>query len=112
MSVIRQLRDLGMEVELDDFGTGFSSLKYLKGFPINCIKIDQSFVKDALISETSKAIINGTIHLAHELGFTIFEEGIEEKAQLNYLIDEGCDGFQGYLLGKPQPLSYYQKGEI
>ena len=112
VSVIRQLRDLGMEVELDDFGIGFSSLKHLKDFPINCIKIDQSFVKDALNCPTSKAIINGTIHLAHELGFTVFAEGIEEEEQLKYLIGEGCDGFQGYLLGKPQPLSYYQKGKI
>ena len=112
ISVIEQLRNLGMEVELDDFGTGFSSLKHLKDFPINCIKIDQSFVMNSLTSKKSKAIINGTIHLAHELGFTVFAEGIEVKEQLDYLKGKGCDGFQGYLLGKPQPLSYYQKENI
>ena len=112
ISVIEQLRNLRMEVELDDFGTGFSSLKHLKDFPINCIKIDQSFVMNSLTCRKSKAIINGTIHLAHELGFTVFAEGIEVQEQLDYLKGKGCDGFQGYLLGKPQPLSYYQKENI
>ncbi|KOS69033.1 hypothetical protein AEA09_11075 [Lysinibacillus contaminans] len=107
ISIIKQFRDLGMEVELDDYGSGFSSLKHLKDFPINCIKIDQSFVKDLLTNASSKAIINSTIHLAHELGFTIIAEGIETEEQLHYLRDKGCDAFQGYLLGKPQPVSYY-----
>lgn len=112
ISIIKQFRDLGMEVELDDYGTGFSSLKHLKDFPINCIKIDQSFVKDLLTNASSKAIINNTIHLAHELGFTIVAEGIESEEQLHYLRDKGCDGFQGYLLGKPQPVSYYEREQI
>lgn len=111
IAIIKKLRDLGMEVELDDYGTGFSSLKYLKDFQINCIKIDQSFVKDLFEHSSSKAIINSTIQMAHELGFTILAEGIEIKEQLQYLKDKGCDGFQGYLLGKPQPVSYYQEGK-
>lgn len=109
IQIISRLRLLGMEIELDDYGTGFSSLKYLKDFQINCIKIDQSFVKDLFLHPSNKAIINSTIQMAHELGFTVLAEGIETKEQYNYLKSKGCDSFQGYFLGKPQPLSYYQK---
>ena len=107
--VIQQLRNLGMEVELDDFGTGFSSLQHLKDFPINCIKIDRSFVKDLLTTHSSTAIVNSTIHLAHQLGLDVIAEGIETAEQLEYLRSQGCDGFQGYLFNKPQPVSYYLK---
>ena len=96
-----------MEVELDDFGTGFSSLQHLKDFPINCIKIDRSFVKDLLNDDSSTAIVNSTIHLAHQLGLFVIAEGIETAEQLDYLRRQGCDGFQGYLFNKPQTVSYY-----
>lgn len=109
ISVIQQLRDLGMEVELDDFGTGFSSLKHLKDFPINCIKIDRTFVKDLLADHSSTAIVNSTIHLAHQLGLNVIAEGIETTEQFDYLISQGCDGFQGYLFKNPQPVSVYLK---
>lgn len=109
ISVIQQLRNLGMEVELDDFGTGFSSLKHLKDFPINCIKIDGSFVKDLLTDHSSTAIVNSTIHLAHQLGLYVIAEGIETAEQLDYLRSQGCDGYQGYLFKKPQPISFYLK---
>lgn len=109
VKIIQSLRNMGMEVELDDYGTGFSSLQYLKDFPINCIKIDQTFIKNSLTCSTSMAIVNSTIHLAHELGFTIVAEGIETIEQLHYLVDKRCDGYQGYLLGKPQPISYYER---
>lgn len=107
ISVIQQLRDVGMEVELDDFGTGFSSLQHLKDFPITCIKIDRSFVKDFLNDHSSTAIVNSTIHLAHQLGLSVIAEGIETEAQFEYLRSQNCDGFQGYLFNKPQPISYY-----
>lgn len=109
VKIIQSLRNMGMEVELDDYGTGFSSLQHLKDFPINCIKIDQTFIKNSLTCSTSMAIVNSTIHLAHELGFTIVAEGIETIEQLHYLVDKRCDGYQGYLLGKPQPISYYER---
>lgn len=105
--VIKQLRQLGMTVELDDFGTGFSSLKYLKNFRIDCIKIDRSFIKDLIIDDANNAIVSSTIFLAHQLGYTVIAEGIETKEQLDYLVEQGCDAFQGYYLGKPQPLEYY-----
>lgn len=108
IQIIANLRLLGMEIELDDYGTGFSSLKHLKDFQINCIKIDQSFVKDLFLHPSNKAIINSTIQMAHNLGFTVLAEGIETKEQYDYLKDKGCDGFQGYFLGKPQPLNAYQ----
>lgn len=110
--IIQKLRNLGMKVELDDFGTGFSGLKHLKNFPINCIKIDRSFVNDILTDRTNRAIVNSTIYLAHELGFTVIAEGVETKEQLDYLIEKGCDSFQGYYLGKPQPLQYYIENNV
>lgn len=110
--VMQQLRDLGMEVELDDFGTGFSSLKHLKDFPINCIKIDRNFVNDLLTNHSSMAIVNGTIRLAHQLGLYVIAEGIETAEQFDYLKSQGCDGFQGYLFNKPEPVSYYLKGNL
>lgn len=107
--IISKLRLLGMEIELDDYGTGFSSLKYLKDFQINCIKIDQSFVNGLFLHPSNKAIINSTIQMAHELGFTVLAEGIETKEQFDYLKNKGCDAFQGYFFGKPQPLSNFQR---
>ena len=109
IQIISKLRLLGMEIELDDYGTGFSSLKYLKDFQITCIKIDQSFVKGLLLHPSNKAIINCTIQMAHELGFTVLAEGVETKEQYEYLKNRGCDTFQGYYFGKPQPLDNYQK---
>ena len=109
IQIISKLRLLGMEIELDDFGTGFSSLKYLKDFHINCIKIDQSFVSGLFLHPSNKAIINSTIQMAHELGFTVLAEGIETKEQFDYLKHKGCDAFQGYFFGKPQPLSDIQR---
>ena len=108
-SVINALRNVGMEIELDDFGTGFSSLQYLKNLSINCIKIDRSFINDMLVDQSSLAIVNSIIHLAHQLGFSVIAEGIETEEQMDYLRNRGCDGFQGYLLGKPQCISFYEK---
>ena len=109
IQIISKLRLLGMEIELDDFGTGFSSLKYLKDFDINCIKIDQSFVNGLFLHPSNKAIINSTIQMAHELGFTVLAEGIETREQFVYLKNKGCDAFQGYFFGKPQPLCEIQR---
>ncbi|MCT6922892.1 GGDEF and EAL domain-containing protein [Metasolibacillus sp.] len=112
IAIIQKLRDIEMEVELDDYGTGFSSLKYLTNFPINCIKIDKSFVDKCLTSDKNKTIIKSIIHVAHELGFTTIAEGVETEEQMHYLIEQGCDNFQGYLLGKPQPASYYETHKL
>lgn len=111
IQIIANLQSLGMEIELDDYGTGFSSLKYLKDFQISCIKIDQSFVNGLFLHPSNKAIINCTIQMAHELGFTVLAEGIETIEQYEYLKNKGCDLFQGYYFGKPQPLIKYQKGQ-
>ncbi|MEK5232176.1 EAL domain-containing protein [Lysinibacillus sp. FSL K6-0232] len=107
--IIQKLYDSGMEVEIDDYGTGFSNFKYLKDLPIHGMKIDQTFIATCMTSVKSKAIVNSMIHLAHELGFSIIAEGIEDEQQLQYLTAQGCDVFQGYLLGRPQPVNYYEK---
>lgn len=107
--IIQKLYDSGMEVEIDDYGTGFSNFKYLKDLPIHGMKIDQTFIATCMTSVKRKAIVNSMIHLAHELGFSIIAEGIEDEQQLQYLTAQGCDIFQGYLLGRPQPVNYYEK---
>ena len=101
IDILNQLRDLGFEISIDDFGTGFSSLSYLKLFPMDEVKIDRSFVVDALNSREDRALISAITHLAHELGFTVCAEGVEQIAQLELLSELQCDEFQGYLFSRP-----------
>ncbi|PAQ14685.1 GGDEF domain-containing protein [Bacillaceae bacterium SAOS 7] len=104
ISLIKQFKDVGMEVELDDYGTGYSSLQYLKNLPITSVKIDRSFIQDITNSSKSRAIVDATIQVAHELGFHVIAEGVETAEQVACLKDLECDYFQGYYFGKPAPL--------
>ncbi len=101
MSKLNSLRDMGVAISIDDFGTGYSSLSYLKSFPVNRLKIDQSFVKCCTSSNQDCSIIKAIIALGHSLGMEIIAEGVETEEQFKYLTNEGCDGFQGYLFDKP-----------
>lgn len=95
------LRDYGFRISLDDFGTGFSSLSYLRGLPVDTLKIDKSFI-DALTTDPSSRIITESIlAMIHKLGYESVAEGVEDKEQYEYLKNNGCDVIQGYLLGKP-----------
>ena len=85
---------------MDDFGTGYSSLSYLKRFPIDTLKIDQSFVAD-LGSQDGAAIVDAIIALSKTLNLRVIAEGIEEKSQLDYLVNRGCDLLQGYYFSRP-----------
>lgn len=97
------LRDYGIRISLDDFGTGFSSLSYLNGLPIDTLKIDKSFV-DKVCTDASTRIITETIvSMVHKLGYESVAEGVETEEQLNYMKQIGCDIIQGYLFGKPVP---------
>lgn len=96
-----QLRELGVEIAIDDFGIDYSSLRYLKQLPIDIIKIDKSFIDDCATSEKDHMIVRTIIQLGHNLGITITAEGIEDKDQLNILEREGCDKYQGYYFSKP-----------
>ncbi|MCR4727894.1 MAG: bifunctional diguanylate cyclase/phosphodiesterase [Lachnospiraceae bacterium] len=100
-----ELRDYGIKVSLDDFGTGFSSLSYLKGLPIDTLKIDKSFIESVTSDEASKVITEAVINMSKRLGFETVAEGVETKEQLDYLNEVSCDLIQGYYLGKPMDES-------
>ncbi len=102
LSVIERLKDEGIFVSIDDFGTGFSSLSYLHRFPFYALKIDRSFIIDVLESEASQNIITAIILMAKKLGIRVVAEGIEESDQLQFLKTAGCEMVQGYLLARPE----------
>lgn len=99
--ILSSIRGLGIKIAVDDFGTGYSSLKYLADLPINTLKIDRTFVKHCPKDIRQNAIINTTIALAHNLGFKVVAEGVENKAQVNFLRKYECDMLQGYYFSKP-----------
>jgi diguanylate cyclase (GGDEF)-like protein len=101
IDILNQLRALGIKIAMDDFGTGFSSLSYLRSFPLDKIKIDRSFVKDLGVSSGNEVIIRSIIEIAKTLNMTTTAEGVETRQQLIQLRDLGCDDAQGYFLSKP-----------
>ncbi|HEY1991426.1 MAG TPA: EAL domain-containing protein [Gammaproteobacteria bacterium] len=101
MAELRKLRGLGIRLALDDFGTGNSSLGYLKRFPIEVLKLDQSFVRDVAHDPQDAAVARATIRLANTLGLHVVAEGVENEAQLAWLQGESCSLIQGYLLSEP-----------
>ena len=100
-----KLRKLGVRFSLDDFGTGNSSLSYLKRLPLDEIKIDQSFVRDVLSDDNDAAIATTIVTLAHSLKLNVVAEGVESEGQCRFLLDQGCHAFQGYVFGRPLPVS-------
>lgn len=100
---LRRIRDMGVRVALDDFGTGYSSLTHLRAFPFDKIKIDGSFVKDAVERPESAAIVRAIADLGKRLGVTTVAEGVETEAHLIRVLEEGCTEVQGYFYGKPVP---------
>jgi diguanylate cyclase (GGDEF)-like protein/PAS domain S-box-containing protein len=101
VGLLRRVRDLGVALAIDDFGTGFSSLAYLRRFPIDRLKIDQSFVRDLWTDASAASIVRAVIAFARGLNVRTVAEGIETKPQLTYLRFHGCDEGQGFLLGRP-----------
>jgi len=101
ITILRDLKQLGVQIAIDDFGTGYSSLSYLRRFPIDVLKIDQSFVADITLEEDGAAIVRTIISLAHSLRLQVVAEGVETVEQLSYLRAHACDQVQGYLFSRP-----------
>ena len=99
--ILNKLNALGLLFSIDDFGTGYSSLAYLKSLPASEIKIDKSFVLDMIHDETDAVIVHSTIALAHNMGYRVVAEGVEDAEQFRQLQGLGCQEGQGYYFGRP-----------
>jgi EAL domain-containing protein (putative c-di-GMP-specific phosphodiesterase class I) len=109
LAVVGRLADLGVTVSIDDFGTGFSSLSYLRDLPVAELKLDRSFTADLLTDARTEAIVASTVTLAHRLGLRVVAEGVEHSATLAHLAALGCDESQGYLHSAPLPAAELER---
>lgn len=103
--VLRELHAMGVAISIDDYGTGYSSMVYLREFPVDEIKIDRSLVQDIATSTRSRQLAAAAVSLAHGIGAQVVAEGVESAATLDVLRDMGCDRYQGYLHGRPAPAA-------
>jgi diguanylate cyclase (GGDEF)-like protein/PAS domain S-box-containing protein len=108
IEILRGLKALGVHISIDDFGTGYSSLSYLRRFPIDVLKIDQSFVRELTIDADDAAIVRAVVTLAHSLRLQVIAEGVENDAQLDFLRAEGCDLMQGYYYSPPVDAKQFE----
>jgi len=109
LEMIGRLRDLGVNISIDDYGTGLSTLEYLKKIPANEIKIDQSFVKGIVDNRSDRLMVQSTVGLAHSLGRKVVAEGVEHRDILDLLVEMGCDIAQGFAIGRPMGLESLTK---
>jgi diguanylate cyclase (GGDEF)-like protein/PAS domain S-box-containing protein len=109
LSTLRQVKALGVSIAMDDFGTGFSSLSNLRQFPFDKIKIDGSFIKAVDSDERTAAIVRSVLGLGRGLGLPVIAEGVETPRELDFLKTEGCNGAQGYFIGRPAPIAAFRE---
>jgi len=109
LSVLSALKSIGVQLAVDDCGTGYSSLSYLKRFPIDCLKIDQSFVRDITSGSDDVPIVRAVITMAQSLRQRVVCEGVETEEQMSFLQAHGCDEVQGYYLGMPLAAEQFGK---
>jgi diguanylate cyclase len=103
IKTLTRLKELGVKIAIDDFGTGYSSLEYLRRLPVDCVKVDRSFVRGVPDNEEDVAIVNAVIELGHALKLSVTAEGVETAEQLDRLQNAGCDTAQGFLFYRPEP---------
>jgi EAL domain-containing protein (putative c-di-GMP-specific phosphodiesterase class I) len=108
IATMTALKALGIRFSLDDFGTGYSSLQYLKKLPLYQLKIDQSFVRDIATDSSDRALVLTIITMAHSLDLNVIAEGVETEEQRQFLIENGCQDYQGYLFAKPMPITEFE----
>jgi EAL domain-containing protein (putative c-di-GMP-specific phosphodiesterase class I) len=108
LSVLKALNNMGITLSIDDYGTGYSSLAYLKSLPVQEIKIDKSFVMKLAGSPGDEILVRSTIELGHNLGLKVTAEGVEDAAALAILDRYGCETGQGYYISKPLPVAEFE----
>jgi EAL domain-containing protein (putative c-di-GMP-specific phosphodiesterase class I) len=108
-SALQTLRNAGVKVALDDFGTGYSSLSYLGRFPVDCVKIDQAFIRQISAAGTKNTLVAAIINMGHALGLRVVAEGVETEEERQFVQDRGCDEGQGYHFSKPLPLKAFKE---
>ena len=109
VAALSTLKAMGIKLSIDDFGTGYSSLSYLKRFPIDVLKIDQSFISDITLAPDGAPIVHSIITLAHSLKLKVIAEGVETAEQLEYLGAHQCDVMQGYYFSRPLSAADFEQ---
>ena len=107
--MLDKLRNYGFHIEIDDFGSGYSSLNMLKDIAVDVIKLDMGFLRRSEHEDKGRTIMNAIISLSKQLGLSVITEGVETAEQVEYLTGSGCDMFQGYYFAKPMPVADFEE---